>query len=184
MTDAIMDGKRSTAGARGGATGPDNDPADEDAGGVPAPGFAMSLRVYYEDTDAGGVVYYANHLRFYERCRTEWLRAAGVEQRRLAEREGLMFVVAGAELQYLRPARLDDELRIDARVAAHGASYVVFEQRAWRGTELLSRGRVKVACVDAARLRPRRLPAALAAALNVAPRAPAPARLDQGKAHA
>jgi acyl-CoA thioester hydrolase len=124
------------------------------------------VRVYYEDTDTGGVVYYANYLRFFERCRTEWLRSLGFGQRELAERDGAVFVVAGAEIQYLRPARLDDELRVDARVAELYASYVVFEQRAWRGDELLSRSRVKVACVDAQTLRPRRIPAALGVALQ------------------
>jgi acyl-CoA thioester hydrolase len=135
------------------------------------PSFSWPVRVYYEDTDAGGVVYYANHLRFFERCRTEWLRTLGWSQRQLADREGLVFVVAAAQVQYLRPARLDDELRIEASIHARGASYIEFAQQAWRGDELLSRGRVKVACVDSAGLRPRRLPGALAAALP-APLAP------------
>lgn len=136
-------------------------PADDAA---PA-SFSWPVRMYYEDTDAGGVVYYANYLRFFERCRTEWMRSIGFGQRALAEREGVMFVVAAAEIQYVRPARLDDELLIDVRIAQRLASYVVMAQRAWRGSELLSRARVKLACVDAQNLRPVRLPDAVAAAL-------------------
>jgi acyl-CoA thioester hydrolase len=145
------------------------------AGGLPdgaAPLYRWNVRIYYEDTDTGGVVYYANYLRYFERCRTEWLRSLGFGQRELVEREGAMFVVAGARIDYLRPARLDDELCIDARIAERRASYVVFAQQAWRGTELLCQGQVKVACVDAATLRPRRLPAVLAQQL--APIAGAP----------
>ncbi len=130
------------------------------------PTFFWPVRVYYEDTDTGGVVYYANYLRFFERCRTEWMRALGYGQRELAERDAVMFVVAGAEIQYVRSARLDDELQVDARLAERYASYVVFEQQAWRGAELLSHGRIKVACVDARTMRPRRIPAALGDALQ------------------
>lgn len=130
------------------------------------PRFVWPVRVYFEDTDAGGVVYYANYLRFFERCRTEWMRAIGFAQRDLAQRDGVLFVVASVEIQYLRSARLDDELAIDARIAERYASYVVFEQQALRGSELLSRARVKVACVDKKTMRPTRLPAALASWLE------------------
>jgi acyl-CoA thioester hydrolase len=123
------------------------------------------MRVYYEDTDAGGVVYYANYLRFFERCRTEWMRSMGFGQRELADREGVLFVVAAAEVKFLRPARLDDELLVDARIAERFCSYVVFEQTVWRGAQVLCHSRMKVACVDAQTLRPTRLPPALAAAL-------------------
>jgi acyl-CoA thioester hydrolase len=135
-------------------------------GAAPAPGFSWPVRVYYEDTDAGGVVYYANYLRFFERCRSEWMRALGFNQKDLADSEGVVFVVAAAEIRFLRPARLDDELRIDARLAECFASHVVFEQQAWRGTELLSRVRVKVVCVDSRTMRPKRIPAALSAVLD------------------
>lgn len=128
--------------------------------------FVWRVRVYYEDTDAGGVVYYANYLRFFERCRTEWLRALGFGQRELAERDGVVFVVAEAEIRYLRPAKLDDEIDIYAHVAQRFASYVVFEQQARRGSELLCRGRVKVACLDGRTRKPTRLPAALVALLS------------------
>ena len=132
------------------------------------PGFVWRVRVYYEDTDCGGVVYYANYLRFFERCRTEWMRALGFGQRQLAQREHILFVVAGAELQFLRSAVLDDELLIDARLAERGASYVVFEQKAQRGSEVLCRALVKVACIAASTKRPTRLPAPLIAALRAA----------------
>jgi acyl-CoA thioester hydrolase len=138
---------------------------DEAAGGAQAPHFCWPVRVYYEDTDAGGVVYYANYLRFFERCRTEWMRSLGFGQHELAERDGVLFVVAAAEVKYLLPARLDDELLVDAHIAERYGSYVVFEQVARRGERVLCRSRMKVACVDAQSMRPTRLPAALAAAL-------------------
>ena len=129
-------------------------------------GFIWRVRVYYEDTDCGGVVYYANYLRFFERCRTEWIRALGFGQRELAQIERVIFVVAAAELQFLRSAVLDDELLIEACVAERGASYLVFEQKAQRGSELLCRARVKVACIGASTMKPTRLPAPLVAALS------------------
>jgi acyl-CoA thioester hydrolase len=122
--------------------------------------------VYFEDTDAGGIVYYANFLKFFERCRTEWLRALGVEQTRLAQQAGLQFVVAQLAIDYFKPARLDDELTITAAVGEQARSYLVFEQRALRGAELLARATVKIACVDTRRLSPARLPAELTAALH------------------
>jgi acyl-CoA thioester hydrolase len=151
--------------------------------------FVWPVRVYYEDTDAAGVVYYANYLRFYERCRTEWLRTLGFGQRELTERDGVLFVVAHAEIRYLRAARLDDALAITARVAERFASYVIFEQQALRGAELLSQGRVKVACVDTKSMRPTRLPPALAAWLardagSGAPAAAAAPNLDSPRKNA
>jgi acyl-CoA thioester hydrolase len=130
--------------------------------------FEWKVRVYFEDTDAGGIVYYANFLKFFERCRTEWLRALGVEQTRLAHESGLQFVVAQLAVDYLKPARLDDELTITARVGEQARSYLVFEQRALRGAELLAQATVKIACVDTRRLGPARLPAELTAALHAA----------------
>lgn len=149
--------------------------------GEPAPGaapqasFTWPVRVFYEDTDAGGVVYYANYLRFFERCRSEWFRSLGFALSELAHREGVLFMVASAQVDYLRPARLDDLLHIDARISQRAASYVVFEQQARRGTTILSRASVKVACIDAHSLRPRRLPPAVVEAL-AAPAAPDGAR--------
>lgn len=131
--------------------------------------FLWTIRVYYEDTDAAGIVYYANYLKYFERCRTEWLRSLGFEQRQLAAREHLQFVVAELSVQYHRPARLDDALDIDASIVERARSYVVFRQQARRGAELLASARVKVACVDSERLVPARLPAALVERLAVLP---------------
>jgi acyl-CoA thioester hydrolase len=136
-----------------------------DAQQKPKSRHVFTLRVYFEDTDAGGIVYYANFLKFFERCRTEWLRALGIEQTRLAAQQGLQFVVVRLAVDYRRPARLDDELSITARVGETGRTYLVFEQQAHRGTELLARATVKVACVDTARLAPARLPTMLASTL-------------------
>ena len=128
--------------------------------------FRWPVRVYYEDTDAGGIVYYANFLRFFERCRTEWLRELGFGQRELAAARGLQFVVARVAVDYRRPARLDDLLAIEARIAELARSYLVFEQRARRGDELLAQATVKVACVDVHRAAPARLPADLVSRLQ------------------
>ena len=131
--------------------------------------FRLTVRVYYEDTDAAGIVYYANYLKFFERCRTEWLRSLGFDQRQLAERERLQFVVADLAVQYHRPARLDDALTIEATIVERARTYVVFRQRARRGAELLASARVKVACVDTGRMAPARLPAALVERLALSP---------------
>jgi acyl-CoA thioester hydrolase len=117
--------------------------------------------VYYEDTDAGGIVYYANFLRFFERCRTEWLRALGIEQQQLRARDELQFVVVSIAVDYRQPARLDDELSIQAGIAELARSYIVFAQQALRGDELLAAATVKVACLNARTMAPARLPAAL-----------------------
>lgn len=128
--------------------------------------FCWHVRVYYEDTDAAGLVYYANYLKFFERCRTEWLRALGFEQQEVARREGVIFVVAQAQIDFLRPARLDDALTLTAQVRGPARASLDFEQRALRTTqgaeELLARAQVKVVCVDQRTLRPTALPPAIA----------------------
>jgi len=116
-----------------------------------AAAFRWTVRVYYEDTDAAGVVYYANYLKYFERCRTEWLRSLGFEQSEMALRQRRQFVVADLAVRYHRPARLDDSLTIDAVLAERTRTYFVFGQRACRGGELLASARVKVACVDSER---------------------------------
>jgi acyl-CoA thioester hydrolase len=125
--------------------------------------FTWTIRVYYEDTDTGGIVFYANYLKFFERARTEWLRAAGVEQQQLAQAHGVMFVVRSTAVDYHAPARLDDELTISVKVERLGRASVQFFQEAWRATpagrELLSTGRIKVGCVDTNTLRPGAIPA-------------------------
>ena len=120
------------------------------------------VRVYYEDTDAGGVVYYANYLRFTERARTEWLRALGFEQTDLAEQHGVVFVVTSAAIDYLRPARFDDGLRVTVELIKVGAGQIDLAQRVLRGDELLARAAVKVVCVGSRTMRPVRMPLPLA----------------------
>jgi acyl-CoA thioester hydrolase len=124
--------------------------------------FIWRSRVYWEDTDAGGVVYYANYLKFLERARTEWLRARGIAQSQLAASEGVVFAVIEVGIRYLRPARLDDELCISCEPAREGGVSMQFVQRIWRPAEpeaLLIEAEIRVACLDAAAFRPRRLPA-------------------------
>ncbi len=124
--------------------------------------FTWIIRVYYEDTDAGGVVFYANYLKFFERARTEWLRAAGVGQQSMTETHGVMFVVKSTALDYHAPARLDNELKLTVVVERMGRASVQFVQQAWRindgREELLATGRIKVGCVDAQRFRPCEIP--------------------------
>ena len=127
--------------------------------------FTFPVRVYWEDTDAGGVVFYANYLKFFERARTEWLRAAGVEQQRLRDDTGAMFVVAEVQTRYLAPARLDDLLLVTVQVEEQGAASMVIVQEAFRGDLLLAKGRIRIGCVHAESLRPCRIPARVVNAL-------------------
>lgn len=120
--------------------------------------FAIPVRVYYEDTDAGGVVYYANYLRFFERCRTEWMRHAGFGQAQLAMEAGIGFVARKASCEYLRPARLDDELTVGLEVEKLTRVRVVFRQHVRRGAEELVTGTVEIACVNMATLTPTPIP--------------------------
>lgn len=119
----------------------------------------LHVRVYYEDTDAGGVVFYANYLKFLERARTEWLRELGVQQSQLVEEEGRMFVVHSLDMSYRKPARLDDLITIRSRVTRLGRASIHFEQRAERDGELLALGNIQICCVDAVHFRPAALPA-------------------------
>lgn len=128
--------------------------------------FDWPVRVYYEDTDAGGIVFYANYLKFFERARTEWLRAAGIGQQQLLDADGTAFVVKSASLDYHAPARLDDELTIRTTVEKMGRASVQFVQEAWKGELLLTRASVKVGCVDTATMRPRSLPEDVAAKMR------------------
>jgi acyl-CoA thioester hydrolase len=128
--------------------------------------FRFAIRIYWEDTDAGGVVFYANYLKFFERARTEWLRAAGVQQQALRDETGAMFVVAEVQTSYLAPARLDDEIEVTVAVNELGAASMVLEQQAWRGGTLLATGRIRIGCVDGMTLRPRRIPAQVVTAID------------------
>ena len=124
--------------------------------------FILPLRVYYEDTDAAGVVYYANYLRYFERARTEWLRALGFEQRRLAQDYDVAFVARSVSCEYLQPAVLDDALNVRTQIGSMGRAQIVFAQRILRpaaaGEQLLVTATTRVACVGAQRLKPRALP--------------------------
>ena len=133
----------------------------------PSKGFAWPTRVYWEDTDGGGVVYYANYLKFLERARTEWLRSLGFAQSDLVKDPGVIFVVTNINLDYRRPARLDDSLLVTCDLIPEGAASMTFAQRILRGEAVLIEGTVRVACLDAQSFRPRRLPAELVNAFAV-----------------
>jgi acyl-CoA thioester hydrolase len=131
--------------------------------------FQWPARVYWEDTDGGGIVYYANYLRFLERARTEWLRAQGHSQLQLQKEPGIVFAVVSLTVDYRAPARLDDELSITCAPRAEGAASLRFAQQIFRAgaaRQLLVEANVRVACVDAHSLRPQRLPAFLSEALG------------------
>ncbi len=121
--------------------------------------FVWPVRVYYEDTDAGGVVYYANYLKFMERARTEWLRQLGFEQDQLLRDAGIVFPVRRLAVEYFKPARFNEQLRIMSKVINPGRASLGFHQRILRRDDaLLCEGTVTVACVDARTFRPKPLP--------------------------
>jgi acyl-CoA thioester hydrolase len=124
----------------------------------PAAPFRHPLRVYWEDTDAGGVVFYANHLKFFERARTEWLRHLGVEQQALRESTGALFVVTDTRVSYRAPARLDDLLDVTVGLQRLGSASMQLAQQAWRGDTLVAEGEIRIGCVDDGTFRPRRIP--------------------------
>jgi tol-pal system-associated acyl-CoA thioesterase len=127
--------------------------------------FGCPVRVYIEDTDAGGIVYYVNYLKYMERARTEFMRQLGYDKNFIFSTDK-MFVVHTADIRYHKPARLDDELTAMARIAESGAAQLVFAQRVVRGGEDLCSGRVRIVCVDRQTLKPRRIPGTLLAALR------------------
>ena len=134
------------------------------AGDGVQPAFSWPLRIYYEDTDLSGVVYHANYLRYFERARTEWVRALGLAQDRLMQSEGLAFTVADLQIRYLRPARLDDDLEVTVTVVQQRRASLLFDQQLRRErapNEILATAQVRVACVDVRSFRPRPLPAQL-----------------------
>jgi acyl-CoA thioester hydrolase len=125
--------------------------------------FEFPVRVYWEDTDAGGIVFYANYLKFFERARTEWLRSLGIEQQRLREQTGGMFVVAETSVRYHHPARLDDQLRVTAKLVEKGRVSLSIEQQALSISEqnsaiILCEGRIRIGWIDAATFKPARIP--------------------------
>ena len=156
--------------------------------------FSWPVRVYWEDTDAGGVVFYANYLKFFERARTEWLRHLGrrkgmasgdaaqdpksapasgddpgLSQQALREQTGAIFIVSHTEVRHLAPARLDDELRITVQLTDCGRASMSFAQQAWCGPRLLAEGTIRVGCVDASSWRPRRMPEQVLALIAPSP---------------
>ncbi|MDO9423233.1 MAG: tol-pal system-associated acyl-CoA thioesterase [Methylobacter sp.] len=128
--------------------------------------FIWPVRVYYEDTDAGGVVFYANYLKFFERARTEMLRAMGYEQDELIANEGIIFVVRSVQVDYLSPARFNEQLQVSAKVSLAKKVSLTFEQVITRGDDILCKGSVKIACLDAQTLRPKAIPETLFRALR------------------
>ena len=130
--------------------------------------FSFPVRVYYEDTDAAGVVYYANYLKFMERARTEWLAALGFPLAAFEREHGVAFVVHRAEIDFLAPARLNDILDVTVEAVDRGASRLVAAQEVRRGHEPITRARIALACVDTARWKPARMPKPLQHALEAA----------------
>ena len=128
--------------------------------------FSFPVRVYYEDTDAAGVVYYANYLKFMERSRTEWLASLGFAIARFAQEHGVVFVVHRCAIDFLAPARLNDDLAVTVEVVERAASRIELSQDVRRDASVLTSARVTLACLDSARWRPVRIPAALAKQLE------------------
>jgi acyl-CoA thioester hydrolase len=128
--------------------------------------FEFPIRVYWEDTDAGGIVFYANYLKFFERARTEWLRSLGIGQQQLRVDTGGMFVVSETQVKYHRPAVLDDTVRVTAGLMESGRASLVIGQQAWRvasdnNETLLCEGSIRIGWVDAASLKPARIPSSI-----------------------
>lgn len=135
--------------------------------------FELPIRIYWEDTDAGGIVFYANYLKFFERARTEWLRSLGLNQQHLRDTVGGMFVVTHADIDYLRPARLDDVVLVTAQLHSAGRASLAIAQQAFlqplsaeQPPVLLCQGHIRVGWVDAASLRPTRIPTSLVEQLS------------------
>jgi acyl-CoA thioester hydrolase len=138
--------------------------------------FSFPVRVYYEDTDAAGVVYYANYLKFMERARTEWLEGLGFPLAAFEREHGVAFVVRRAGIDFLAPARLNDRLDVTVEVLDRGASRIELEQKVLRGAAELATAHITLACLDTARWRPTRLPGPLAGMLPIASRPARPGR--------
>ncbi len=120
--------------------------------------FQWPIRVYYEDTDAGGVVYYANYLKFFERARTEMLRAKGYEQDELIASAGIIFVVRSVQVDYLSPARFNEQLIVSAKISEAKKASLIFDQVITRGDDILCTGIIRIACLDAKTMRPKAIP--------------------------
>lgn len=132
----------------------------------PAQPFSWPVRVYVEDTDFGGVVFYANYLKYFERARSEWLRALGVTQQAMVETHQSVFLVTRAAIDYLAPARMDDELIVTAAIEKLGRASIRFAQEVRRGDVVLARGQISVACVGMATMRPQAIPETILAGMK------------------
>jgi len=132
--------------------------------------FTFPIRIYWEDTDAGGIVFYANYLKFFERARTEWLRSLGVEQQSLKDKSGGMFVVSETHIKYFSPARLDDLIEVTAQTSEAGRASLVLYQQAWHFVngehKLLAEGTIRIGWVDTQTMKPGRIPAQILEALQ------------------
>lgn len=140
--------------------------------------FSWPIRVYYEDTDSGGVVYYANYLRYMERARTELLRSIGFEQDQLIEEQGVLFAVRNASIEYRKPARFNDELNVITSISALGKASISFRQSVYRqlpqaevigdspAADLLSEAEIKIACLNAKKFTPQSIPAQIITRIN------------------
>ncbi len=128
--------------------------------------YSLPIRVYYEDTDAGGIVYYANYLKFMERARTEWLRELGFEQDQLRDEHGVIFVVRSVNIEYFKPALFNDQLNVTVSITELGKTHIICQQQVFKASnadeqELLTGATVGLVCIDAKRFRPKRIPDAL-----------------------
>ncbi|MCK9608715.1 MAG: tol-pal system-associated acyl-CoA thioesterase [Methylomonas sp.] len=123
--------------------------------------FSWPVRVYYEDTDAGGVVFYANYLKFFERARTEMLRSYGFEQDQLIARDNVIFVVRSVSIDYLKPARFNEQILVNAKIIEHKKTSLTFEQTITRQHDVLCNGKVRIACLDAQSMKPKLIPIAI-----------------------
>lgn len=129
--------------------------------------FIWPVRVYYEDTDSTGLVYHANYLRFMERARTEWLRSLGFDLGEVEQQHGILFTVSRVQIEYLKPASFNDRLEVSVEVDRVGAASLLLAQRIWRARgEILCRGAVRIACVDAGGIRPHAIPKILMSELQ------------------
>lgn len=131
--------------------------------------FRWPVRVYWEDTDAGGIVFYANYLKFFERARTEWLRSLGIGQQQLKASNGGMFVVVETSVRYLSPARLDDELMVTASLQQAGRASMTIEQQVLKKNTLLCEGSIRIGWVDANSMQAARIPPTIIESLRVKP---------------
>jgi acyl-CoA thioester hydrolase len=120
--------------------------------------FSLPIRIYFEDTDSGGVVYHSNYLKFMERARTEWLRSIGIDQRHLKQDHQIMFVVHRIDIQFKLPARFNDDLIVKSELKNIGSSKIEFRQMIYRNDEMLIDANVDIACIDSEKFKPVRIP--------------------------